>query len=94
MDVPVPMTLIQQLLAWILLAFLLIWMLVFVWLALRPEVKKQFESEAEDVSSSRPQPIPIATAHTRLHQGNLLQTSVATIRHEAAGDTLAEQSVR
>ncbi|HZR41534.1 MAG TPA: hypothetical protein VFB12_15535 [Ktedonobacteraceae bacterium] len=93
MDVPIATTLTQQLLSWILLAVLLIWMVFFTCLALRSDMEKQVELDTEEIISSLPQPIPITSAHTRLHKVPVAQSPATAILHEASSERLAEQSV-
>jgi hypothetical protein len=73
-------------LQWMLLVFLLTWMIIFAWLAIRqtPEAK----SEMEEVVYR-----PVKVATTTQHIEAAKQEQAVTIKHEANKETYLEQSV-
>ncbi len=75
-------------LLWILLAFLLTWMILFAWLAIRqtPEAK----SEKEKIAYLS---LPAKVALTTQYIAAAKQTSALAIKHETNKEIYLEQSV-
>ena len=79
----------QQLL-WILLAFLLAWMIIFAWLAIRrtPETKVEREEKAYYQS------LPTKAVATALHIEAAKQAQVVVAKHENTTGIYLERSIR
>ncbi|MBA2678157.1 MAG: hypothetical protein H0U76_07175 [Ktedonobacteraceae bacterium] len=79
----------QQLL-WILLAFLLAWMVIFAWLAMKrtPEAPVEREEKAYYQAS------PARAVATTLHREAARQTQTVVAKHEQAAEIYLEQSIR
>ncbi len=79
----------QQLL-WILLAFLLAWMIIFAWLAIRrtPETKVERKEKAYYQSS------PANAVATVLHVKATQPAQVVVAKHEKTPEIYLERSVR
>ena len=79
----------QQLL-WILLAFLLAWMIIFAWLAIKrtPEIKVERKEKAYYQS------LPKKTVASTLHIETAKQAQVVLAKHEKNTEIYLERSVR
>jgi len=73
-------------LQWMLLAFLLIWMIIFTWLAIRqtPEAKSEMEEVVYQTL-----PVKVATQYIEAAK----QEQVVTIKHDVNKEAYLEQSV-